>query len=138
MKKVLLGLCCTLVLTGCGGKTLTCTMSEKENGMEMKQKVALTFKDDKNVKGKMEVSIKIGDEGKEYLDLMKGMLDAAFEEYEEAGLKVDSKSKKNSLTISVKYDVDKLTDELKKDLDYSDTTYEETKKQLEDEGYTCK
>lgn len=138
MKKVLLGLCCTLVLTGCGGKTLTCTMSEKENGMEMKQKVALTFKDDKNVKGKMEVSIKVDEESKEYLDLMKGMLDAAFEEYEEAGLKVDSKLKDTSLEISVEYDVDKLTDELKEDLDYSDTTYEETKKDFEEEGYTCK
>ena len=47
MKKILLGLglCSTLVLTGCGGKTLTCTLDQSQSGIDMKSKMIINFDD---------------------------------------------------------------------------------------------
>ena len=144
MKKVLVfGLVCTLFLTGCGGKKLTCTMSENENGMTSEAKVVLTFdKEGKEIqKGTVTMSVKVGEE---YASLLYYMVAAAETEY--AGIKdfakVYIKSSDNSISAKVSYKTKGLTEDQLDELEYAgvydDTTYEETKESFEDMGYTCK
>ena len=144
MKKALaLGLVCTLFLTGCGGKKLTCTMSETEDGMTGERKVVLTFdKEGKEIqKGTVTMNIKIDEEYASYLGLLVASVESVYEDIKDFA-DVEVKSSDDSISTKVSYKVDGLTEEQLDKLDiasvYKDTTYEETKEQFEDMGFTCK
>ncbi len=147
MKKFLLGLGFTLVLTGCGGKTLTCTMEESESGMEMKAKTVYKFDSNgENVKkANVEMSVKVDDEAKKTLETigmsmedLSSSFSEKFDDYKEAGIDVKTKTTDNSLSFKANIDVNKLTDEQLEDIDLNDINYEEVKKDLEESGFTCK
>ena len=52
-----------LFITGCGNseRTLTCSMSEEDDGLSMEQTVDLTFNDDKVTNVKMSIDTKVTD-----------------------------------------------------------------------------
>lgn len=121
----------TLLLTGCGGNKLTCTMSEEQEGMG-KSEAELVFKYDKDGKKieniDMKMSIEL--ENDEMLETYKGFFDEMCED-EDAPSDCKVKTSGNKLTLTASGSAD--------DMDYeSETSMEELKEDLEEDGYTCK
>ena len=137
-----------LFLTGCGNneKTLTCTNTEEQSGISMEQEVTMTFKEDKISYVKMSVNSKATSSLIESnWDMFASMMDEQFEERNEDGIKVttnndtDNHAYKVELEVDLtktnedalsEYGLDGITDER--------STYEQTKKDAEEDGFTCK
>lgn len=149
MKKILLGLglCSTLALTGCGGKTLSCTMNQNESGMDMKSKMVVKF-DSKGTEVKkvnVEMNITVSDDAKKTMESL-GMsmedlsetMSSSFDDLKESGFSVDSKVKNNTISFKANIDSSKLTDEQKEDMNLNGDSIDSIKKDLESSGFTCK
>ena len=134
-KLLLLAIVGVFVLTGCGGKTLTCTMSESESGMEMKGKIVAKFKDDKAT----------NDEVKKSWSMMSSLLKSQYSDKKADGVKVTSKvdDKKYTFNFSVEIDIKKASKDALKEygidsLDAEKSGYDDAKKSLEESGFKCK
>ena len=136
-----------LFITGCGGeKTLTCTNSEEDSGIKMNQEITMTFKDDKVTYVKMSIDNEATDDTIiDNWDMFASMLDSQFEETDKDGvsLKTNNNKDKHTYNVSLEIDVEKASDDALSEYGL-DTfteegiTYEETKQEAEDAGYTCK
>ena len=116
-----------LLLTGCGGKKLTCTM--KENNYEAK--MSMVYKKDKL--DSMKVTMTISDateEQSKQTDLCKNFIEAEFTKDAVKSCKSSYKNKK--ITVNATLNVKKLSD------DILSSKYDDAKKGLESSGYTCK
>lgn len=139
MKKYLVVLVAMLlVVTGCGGKKLTCTLDETDQ----KSTVAMEFDKDNVVTNiKMTVSVplekELTAEEKEYMESYMGLMCAAFD-YEGVTCKAETGSK--SVDVVINMDMKKMDDATKDEMGYSkeEATYDAMKKSLEESGYTCK
>ena len=137
-----------LLITGCGNseKTLTCTSSEEDSGLKMSQEVTMTFKDDKISNVKMSIDNEATDDTIiDNWDMFVSMLETQFEKTDEDGVKLstDNDTANHIYNVSLEVDLEKASDDSlsKYDLDGiadENATYEDTKKELEDSGYTCK
>ena len=145
-KLLLLAIVGVFVLTGCGGKTLTCTMSESESGMEMKGKIVAKFKDDKVTNLKMTMDAKAtNDEVKKSWSMMSSLLKSQYSDKKADGVKVTSKvdDKKYTFSFSVEIDTKKASKDALKEygidsLDAEKSGYDDAKKSLEKSGFKCK
>lgn len=136
-----------LFMTGCGGeKTLTCTNSEESSGIKMNQEVTMTFKDDKVTYVKMSIDNEATDDTIiDNWDMFASMLDSQFEETEKDGvsLKTNNNKDKHTYNVSLEIDLEKASEDALKEYNLdgitdANATYEDTKKEAEDSGYTCK
>lgn len=136
-----------LLMTGCGGeKTLTCTNSEENSGMKMDQEVTMTFKDDKVTYVKMSIDNEATDDTIiDNWDMFVSMLDSQFEETEKDGvsLKTNNNKDKHTYNVSLEIDLTKASDDALAEYGLDDiadekATYEDTKKEAEADGFTCK
>ena len=136
-----------LLMTGCGGeKTLTCTNSEENSGMKMDQEVTMTFKDDKVTYVKMSIATDATDDTIiDNWDMFVSMLDSQFEETEKDGvsLKTNNNKDKHTYNVSLEIDLTKASDDALAEYGLDDiadekATYEDTKKEAEADGFTCK
>ena len=139
MKKYLVVLVAMLlVVTGCGGKKLTCTM--EEDGQTAKTVVEFD-KNDKAKKVNMTMTMpfeeELSKEEMEYMESYMGLMCAAFD-YEGVTCKTDMSSKKVDVVIDM--DFGKMSKETLAELDFDAeaTSYDAMKKSLEESGYTCK
>lgn len=113
-----------LLLTGCGGKKLTCT--EKNDSGEMKQ--VLVFKGDKVSSWKMEI---VANDVSNDIKESELCNDIKKDDY----VKSCSGSIKNGkATIKTTLDIEKT----KKASGYSDERYKKMKESFEKDGFTCK
>ena len=136
-----------LFITGCGNqKTLTCSMSEEDDGLSMNQELNVVYEEDKIANVRMSMDAKITDDQyQEYWDMFVSMMESQYEEKNADGIKVSTKSNDNNYTFNITLDVDlekASADDLAtydlEDLADETATYEELKEQLEESGYTCK
>ena len=136
-----------LFITGCGNqKTLTCSMSEEDDGLSMNQELNVVYEEDKIANVRMSMDAKITDDQyQEYWDMFVSMMESQYEEKNADGIKVSTKSNDNNYTFNITLDVDlekASADDLAtydlEDLADETATYEELKDQLEESGYTCK
>ena len=137
-----------LFITGCGNseKTLTCTMSEEDDGLSMEQTVDLSFSDDKVTNIKMSIDTKVTDSTyQDNWDMFASIMESQYEETNANGIKVTKENDRDNYTYTIT--VDANLEEASKDnlSDYGldafteeGITYEETKQEAEDAGYTCK
>lgn len=145
MKKFL-GLCLTVVVlgvvTGCGStKTLTCVQEENEDGLKMKQTIEAVFKKDSVTKMTMTNEMEVPEEYKSYLSVFESSLKEELSEYEnKSGVTVDMKTKDSVLSAVITADLTKMDEETKEELEIAGNNkkYDEIKKSMEEEGYTCK
>ena len=128
-----------LVLTGCGSKTLTCTKTGTEDGMETKENIKVTFKNDKPATAEMNMEMILDEDTKSYADMILGMLESTFEEAEQEGLTIDTEKTDDSIKVKMNVDFNKVksTEELDFDID-SDEDFESVKEDFEEDGYSCK
>lgn len=136
-----------LFITGCGGeKTLTCTNSEESSGIKMNQEVTMTFKDDKVSYVKMSIDNEATDDTIiDNWDIFASMLDSQFEETDKDGVKLstDNNTDKHIYNVSLEIDVEKASDDALSEYGLdgiadANATYEDTKKDAEADGFTCK
>ena len=136
-----------LFMTGCGGeKTLTCTNSEESSGIKMNQEVTMTFRDDKVSYVKMSIDNEATDDTIiDNWDIFASMLDSQFEETDKDGVKLstDNNTDKHIYNVSLEIDVEKASDDALSEYGLdgiadANATYEDTKKDAEADGFTCK
>lgn len=136
-----------LFMTGCGGeKTLTCTNSEESSGIKMNQEVTMTFKDDKVTYVKMSIDNEATDDTIiDNWDMFASMMESQFEASDEDGVKLstDNDSTNHIYNVSLEIDLEKASEDALKEYNLdgitdANATYEDTKKEAEDSGYTCK
>lgn len=119
----------TLVtLTGCGGKKLSCTMEQSSLGLENKTTIQFNFKEDKINSMKATIEMVLPDE---YKDQKQDLID----ELKDSDENITVTETKNGIKATITGDSDQL-EEL--GLDDETVNYEDVKKELEDQGYTCK
>lgn len=131
MKKgilVISSLVALIGLTGCGGKKLTCTMENNSLGLEMSQKVEITFKKDKIDDMKIVMDVKVPDE---YKDQKQDLIDE-LKDLDE-GMKVTET--KDGIRAEMTADDDDFKEF---NIDGESVSYDEVKKAFEAKNYTCK
>jgi len=123
-----------LLVTGCGekGKTLSCTLKEDVGGAVTTSNMEVKFKGDKAESISMDIIIDYDEKYASFAETFKQTLESQKETLEETGYEVKITSGKNSVKLTAKGTAETLTE------DESTGTYEDTKKSLEDSGYTCK
>ena len=135
------------LLTGCSSEeTLTCSMEDESSGVSMEQIVEMTFKDDKINKVKMTVNTKATDDTmKENWDLIASSMDEQFDEKSSDGVSLskDNDADNHTYKVELSVDLDKATEDSLSEygldgITDDDSTLEETKKEAEDSGFTCK
>lgn len=136
-KNIIIGLVVCLLLSGCGAskeKTLSCT-GEMEG---MNTNVSIKF-DKKGVfeDAKLEMVYKVEEEILKVMDIQKfsDTIKSSMEsEMDEASnMEVTNNGKD---TINIKFNVGR--DDFEETMNVDDETYDDVKKSLEDEGFTCK
>ena len=137
----------TVLLTGCSSEeTLTCSMEDESSGVSMEQIVDMTFKDDKINKVKMTVNTKAtNDTMKENWDLIASSMDEQFDEKTSDGVSLSKNNDADNYTYKVELsvDLDKATEDSLSEygldgITSDNSTLEETKKEAENSGFTCK
>lgn len=140
MKKIssiALALIVVLSLTGCGGKTVTCTKTEDNQTLELKA----TFNGKEVTKIVMESKIEVE---ADKVDTSYAFLKMAEAMYEgKTGIKVSTTKGANSVSMKVEMEPSKLDEEVigSMDLgetDFKNTSVEEYTKTMTEDGYTCK
>ena len=136
-----------LFITGCGEeKTLTCTNSEEDSGIKMKQEITMTFKDDKVSYVKMSIDNEATDDTIiDNWDMFVSMLDSQFEETDKDGvrLKTNNNADKHIYNVSLEINLEKASGDALSEYGLdgiadANATYEDTKKDAEADGFTCK
>ena len=137
-----------LLITGCGNseKPLTCTNSEEDSGLTMSQEVTMTFKDDKISNVKMSIDSEATDDTIiDNWDMFASMMETQFEESNKDGVKLSTNNDTNKhiFNVSLEIDLEKASDDALSEYGLDgiadeSATYEDTKKEAEDSGYTCK
>lgn len=140
MKKIssiALALIVVLSLTGCGGKTVTCTKTE--DGQTETEKVTFKGKEITKIirEGKIEAE---ADELDTSYSLFK-MVEAMFEG--KTGIKISTTKGTNSVSMKVEMEPSKLDEEIIDsmdlgEIDFKNTSAEEYTKTMTEDGYTCK
>lgn len=131
-------------LSGCVGevKTLECTKTSDSEGMKMNELIKAEFNGNKVTNIDMNISFDITGQqdgfAKTLEDSLKKSFDEEYGDKKGVDYKVNTTSKE--VGVSIKMELDKMTDADKKELNVEGgyDTYDDSKKDLEKEGYTCK
>lgn len=130
------------VLTGCSNKTLHCTKEDVSNeDLKMVNRLETRFSGDKvtNVKSTMEVEAS-GIYTK-HIDTLKSTLEEQFTDVKEKkGVHFTSKVKGKTITVVLDMNMKQMDAETLEEFNIVKTSekYEDAKKRLEKDGYTCK
>ena len=139
MKKGFLFLIPLLCLTGCedSKKTLTC---ENITDVGEKEVVRLSYNKDGNKLLNAELAEVYEIEEDYEKELLVPLLKVECEDIEDSkGITCQVKENKKSVSLNLKMNISKMTDEELEDMDIEDMmNYEEAKEELEDDGYVCK
>ena len=112
----------------------------------MSQEITMTFKDDKINYLKMSIDNEATDDTIiDNWDMFASMMESQFEESDEDGVKLstDNDSTNHIYNVSLEIDLEKASEDALKEYNLdgitdANATYEDTKKEAEDSGYTCK
>lgn len=131
------------VSVGCGSKekVLNCSKTEEESGISMDQKINAKFSGNNVKEVAVTVDAKLSDEYKSYKSIFMSSLESSFEDYKDLkGVSIKTSDKDDTITVTLKANLSKMDKDAKEKLDIVDTkaSYEESKKDLEKDGYTCK
>ena len=138
-------LCCTLLFTGCGKKTLKCSKdysSSYGNGMKMTQDVVATFSSNKVEKLTMKMNFELPESyasyASTYFDSLKNQYETSYGKYNGVKVSVD-KASDMKFTVTISMDYKKLSSADKTAMGFvGSESYSANKSSFEKEGYTCK
>lgn len=127
-----------LILTGCGksGNQVTCTMSQDQSGMSMKQTVKMSFKDSNVDSASISMDVKLDDAYKSYKSILISSVKSEFSSLEEQyNVKINVKETSNGFNVNLTLNKDAMVSMFGSDLS---GTKDQAVKYFESEGYTCK
>lgn len=131
-----------LFLTGCGGKTLKCSMVNDANEeLKINQDIIVDFKEEKMVKLNMKISVDLSDNYASYADELEKNFKNEYEKYnDKEGLEVKTTKNKKKVSLDFSANLEKMSDKDKEELDIVDSgqTMNDAKTSLEEAGYSCK
>ena len=132
----------TCLLSGCGSKTLKCTRENNYNDeMKMNQELKVSFENNKVTKLKLDTKVILNNDYAEYKDTFKTQLEDEFKEIKEAEVfKYSSKDNNDVFVFTIEENVNKMNKETKDKFNIinPEQSYDEAKKEFENNGYTCK
>lgn len=138
MKKYLVVLVALLlVVTGCGAKKLTCTMTEDGQTME----AVMEFdKNDEVTSIEMNMTMPFEEElSKEEQETYSSYMQVLCSMYDYEGVDCNVNTSSKAVDVVIKMDLEKMSDEDRNNVTGTEgTTYDEIKADLEESGYTCK
>lgn len=142
MKKGIFCMIGMLCLTGCGTKTLNCSMINDANEeLKMTQNIITTYKKDALTRMDMRIIVDFSDNYASYSDDLEKNLKETYKDYEgKKGIQIDTKRKDKKVTLTFMADLEKMDNDTKKDFNLVGTgeKISEVKADLEQQGYTCK
>ncbi len=123
-----------VLMTGCGQKTLTCTMNDEELG---NSEIVVNFDGNDEITSldmdlEMDFGVEIPEEQKD--SLCNEYIEEGYEDSVECSVEIDG----TKLMLDLSYDITKVSDEMKEELTDGSSGYDDTLKQSEEDGYTCK
>lgn len=129
-----------IMLVGCDKKkSLVCTKSEKTTGMNVTTKRTTNFINDKMGSVDLNITIKLENDYIKYIKTIKSGLEEEYSEYKnKKGVKYQISNNKDTIDIAMQIDSKSISKKTKKDLELADISYDDSKKSLTDDGYTCK
>lgn len=129
-------------LTGCGSKTLSCTKEDNSNeDLKMTNKIEAKFSKDKITKMVTVVEVKADGIYKKHVDSLKKSLEEQFTDVKDKkGVTFKTDVKDNTISLRLDVNVKEMDADSLEELNIMETTqkYEDAKKSLEKDGYTCK
>ena len=132
----------TCILSGCGSKVLECNRSnDYSEEMKMNQTVKATFKGKEVTNLTMNMNITLSENYLEYRDNLKSSIEDEFSNLKNSdGVSFNTKDTSNGFTFNLDANITKMDEKSKGELNLLNTkqSYEDAKKEFEDEGYTCK
>ena len=142
MKKIkflMLFLFFSIILTGCGKKSLSCSKEEDIDAGKMNENQVITFKNDKIYSYDALMTIELNDEYMDYKDVFVDSLESSMSEYKDKeGIKYNTTKKDNQVSITINGIYSQMDDDTKESLGISkNSSFNEIKQSLEEEGYTC-
>ena len=128
------------ILTGCGDKTLSCTKEEDISAGKATETQVITFSNDKINLYEAEMTIELNDAYKEYADLLLNSLEEPFSKFKDKkGIEYKTSKKDNSISITLNGEYSQMDEDTKKSFGVAENySFNEAKKSLENDGYTCK
>ena len=120
------------------GERLTCTYSTKETGMKANQTVYATFKKDKLSRININLSVKVDDKYKDYINTFERTFEEQFKKYKNNGAKLDINTKNNNINVDILINLSELSDKQKKYLGIIEQDKSTLKGNLIKQGYTCR
>lgn len=131
-------------LSGCVGevKTLECTKTSDSEGMKMNELIKAEFNGNKVTNIDMNISFDTTGQQDGFAKTLEDSLKESFDDKygNKKGVDYKVNTTSSEVGVSIKMELDKMTDADKKELNVEDgyDTYDDSKKDLEKEGYTCK
>lgn len=138
MKKIIFGMMIlSVMLTGCGKDTLSCTSKSNDLGKNMVTKIIVTFDKDEASNLVTDISTTYDQEYLAELDANYKNFEENFESYEDyEGVKTKLSKKENVLNINLEFDMTK--EDAKNNSGFAKyTDKKDYKQRLEKSGYTC-
>lgn len=130
-------------LTGCGGntKTLTCTKRETATGMSIDQTVNVKFKGNDVTQMNILEIIAVEEAYTTYMEELKTAFESQYTDYQnKKGITMNTELKEHNIEISIVADFKEMDDDAKASLDivHTKSNYDDIKKALENQSYSCK
>ena len=145
MKKiiVIISLVCMFFITGCGKIDLSCTKINNSNeNLKSEQNISVNFKDKKVSSIDVKEEVTLSDNYAKYADMLEKNLKTQYGSFKEKeqGIEIKTTNKDKKITLTVKADITKMSNESKTKFKVVGTaqTKDEVKKELESQGYACK
>lgn len=142
MKKWLIVIFSFIALTGCGKKTLHCSMINDANKeLKITQNIITRFQNNSMVEMDMRIIQDLSDNYASYADDIAKSLKEQYKKYEnKEGIKFDIKNEGKKVVLTLTADLNKIDDQTKNQLDIAGNgqKIEDVKLNLEQQGYTCK
>ena len=141
MKKILkvcVLLICVFLVSGCfGTKKLTCTNKTSDESGTTEMKAVYTYKGDKMTKAQMNMTMTVKE--KSYVSLIEGSLKSSIDTFnKEDGVSAKLKTKGSTITMTMNIDIKKIAKDTFDEIGIDEGDYKTVKKDLENQGYTCK
>ena len=130
----------TILLTGCKSKTKKSTKNEDMTAGKATESQTITFNNNKVSSYDAEISVTLNDNYENYAELLLNSLEEPFKDFkDEKGIKYKANQKDNKISITFSGKYSDMSEETQKKLGISgNPSLKEIKKELEDDGYTCK
>ena len=106
--------------------------------MKANQTVYATFKKDKLSRININLSVKVDDKYKDYINTFERTFEEQFKKYKNNGAKLDINTKNNNINVDILINLSELSDKQKKYLGIVEQDKSTLKGNLIKQGYTCR